>query len=301
MTERQELHLLYRPQNFDEYIGGDALKEAVLSCVDRTRTFLFHGPRGCGKTSLARLIAAHLKIHESDIHEIDAADKTGIDDARQIKSSASYAPMGGSKKIYIIDEVHRLSGNAWDSLLKTLEQPPNHCYFVLCTTELSKVPITIKSRAKSFEVKPLVRKDASLLLEWVCENEQIKLSDPIKNCILDNCEGIPREIIITIDTVRDIKKDEDAIELIASAKYNPQIIDLCRALIAKKKWSEITAILSSIADEPESIRYAVLGYMNSVLMKSDNAQAAVVIMCFTESFMYSKKAGLTMACYSSIH
>jgi len=302
-AEREELHLFYRPQNFDEYIGGKALKESILASLSSTRTYLFCGPRGCGKTTLARLIAKELQISDVDIHEIDAADKTGVDDARQIKAAAAYAPMGGKKKIYIIDECHRLSGNAWDSLLKTLEQPPKHCYFVLCTTELAKVPQTIKSRSTPFEVQPLMRREAEVLIDWICENEGIELDVDVRKTILDKCEGIPREIVIAISMVRSIKDKDDAISLIASAIHNTQVLDLCKALLAKDKWEKVTAILKNLNEEPENIRYAVLSYMWKVGINSGfekAAQAVIVIDWFEKSFMYSKKAGLLAACWHAL-
>jgi DNA polymerase-3 subunit gamma/tau len=303
MTEQNkpyELHIEYRPLEFDEYIGNAALKASVLSVIDRAHTYIFYGPRGCGKTTMARLIAKKVGAADIDIYEIDAADKTGVDDARQIKANSGFAPMGGKSKVYIIDEFHRLSGNASDALLKTLEEPPDHCYFILCTTEIEKVPATIKSRAKSYEVKSLTVKESEELLDWVCSEERIKLPSQVRQAIIDNCEGIPREMLVSLDMVRKINKEEDAIALILSSKSNPKVIDLCRALLQKAKWAEIGRILKDIADEPENVRYAVLGYMNAVLLKGDNKQAIIVMSWFENSFMYSRRPGLTAACYRSV-
>jgi len=295
------LHLEYRPQNFKEFIGGEAIKESIMSGLDRTQTYLFYGQRGCGKTTLARLIADLLKIDKVDIYELDAADKTSVDDARRLKATVYYSPMAGDKKIYIIDEVHRLSGNAMDSLLKTLEEPPLHCIFVLCTTELGKVSRTIKSRSKIYEVKPLTLVNSGKLIDWVCKEEEIKLSEDVRKFLIDLCEGIPRELIISLDMVRDIKDSEKAVDLIFSAIHKKEVIDLCRALLAVEKWYKIAEILKGIQEEPENVRYAVLGWMNSVLLKGNNKQAAFVMTIFRESFMYSKKAGLTIACWEAVN
>ncbi len=97
------LHIVYRPRTFDEYIGNEVMIKSVKSALKRTQTYLFFGSRGCGKTTLARLIAHELKINKNDIYEIDAADKTSVDDARQLKSTVSLAPLSGDKKIYIIE------------------------------------------------------------------------------------------------------------------------------------------------------------------------------------------------------
>ena len=297
--EREELHLLYRPQNFEEYIGNDALKQAVLDNIERTRTFLLCGPRGCGKTTLARLIAAGLDICDMDTFEIDAADKTGIDDARQIKTDAVYLPSKSKNKIYIIDECHRLTGNAWDSLLKTLEEPPLHCVFVLCTTEINKVPVTIKSRSKIFEVKPLMRKDGTKLINWICDNEKIKLTDPVKGRILEICEGIPREIVIAIDTVRNLKTEDEMLSVLISPASNHQVIELCQSLLETKKWDKISKIVKGIDEEPERVRYAILKYMSNVLLNKDSPRAADLIQLFSETYIYIGKTGLILSCYLS--
>ena len=297
--EREELHLKFRPKNFDEYIGNEPLKESLLNGgIERSRTFLFHGKRGCGKTTLSRLIAKHLNISDMDLHEIDAADNTGVDNARQIKEAAQFSPLSGKFKMYIIDECHRLTGNAFDSLLKTLENPPKHCYFALATTELQKVPATIKSRSKSYEVSPLNEKEMNFLIKWICHDEGIKLSPNVKRAIIDTCEGVPREIIIAIDTVRDVKNDVDAISLINSALSSHETKELIQALLQKRKWSDVAPIIKALKDDPEKVRYSILGYVGAILLngKADD-HLAMIIEQFLESFMYTGKAGLTYACY----
>lgn len=294
---KEPLHLLYRPRSFEEFIGSKQIVESVVSVLDRVHVFLFSGPRGCGKTTLARLITEHLEIANVDIHEIDAADKTGVEDARRLKANTRFAPMGGDKKIYIIDEVHRATGNHQDALLKTLEEPPDHVYFVLCTTEPGKVSKTIRSRCACYEVKSLTKRNAHKLIDWICEEEKIKPSDEIKGAIVDRCEGIPREIAVTLDKVRDIDNDRRALELILEADLEKNVIELCRALLDNKKWKEVSTILKNLNDEPEKVRYAVLGYMNSVLLNGGDPRAAVIIEQFLDSYMYMGKAGLTLSCF----
>jgi DNA polymerase-3 subunit gamma/tau len=294
------LELKYRPLSFDELVGWDLEKKSLLSIIGTKRTILLYGMRGCGKTTIARLIAYHLDIDDVDITEIDAATNTGIDDARVLKSSVSFFPIKGKYKIYIIDEVHRLSANAFDSLLKTLEEPPKHCYFVLCSSEINKIPETIKSRATKYEVKPLDDIQSMKLLDWICQEEKLSVSNYIKQTIIEKCEGIPREMVVSLDMVKDIKNDNEAAALLYT-ENKPQIIDLCRALIAKEDWKKVAAILQGITDEPESVRFAMMGYMNSVLMKDANPQAALVMLEFRDTFMYSKRPGLTLACFMALN
>jgi DNA polymerase III gamma/tau subunit len=307
-ADRVELHLKYRPKTFDELFGNEALKKSVLDVLDRTRTFLFYGPRGCGKTTLARLIAAQLGISDIDVSEIDAADATGVDNARAIKEAAQFSPLGGKYKIYIIDECHRLSGQASDSLLKTLEAPPDHCYFVFATTALNKVPTTIKSRSKCYEVKPFTDAQAGDFIKYICKKEGFRISPAIRQAIIDSFQEehdfcIPREILVALDLVRNVEDENEARTLI-HANVHHEVIELCRALLAQKPWGEIAIILKELKDEPESIRRAILGYMNSVLLnkksQKDGELPAAIIKNFEQSYMYSGKAALSKDCFYTV-
>ena len=303
--EKYELHTEYRPLSFDEFIGNSVMKAGIMAVIDTAHVYIFYGPRGCGKTTLARLIGKQILADKFDIHEINGADKTGVDDMRPILNAAQFTPMGGKTKLYIIDEFHRLSQQAQDSMLKILEEPPKHCYFVLCTTEPEKIRATIKSRGKLFEVKPLTPEESCQLIDWVCKEERITLPPAVRQAIVDrgrddDSQGIPREMLVALDMVRNMPSERDAIATIQSGSSNAKTIDLARALLAKSTWKEIGGILSTIVDEPETTRYVVLGYMNAVLTKSENDKAAFVISCFASSFMYSKKAGLTAACYDVV-
>lgn len=300
MTEekREELHLKYRPQTFDDLLGNDALKESVANVLENTRMFLFYGPRGCGKTTTARIMARMLGIAEMDINEIDAATNNGIDDVRALKEGVAFSPLGGKYKIYIIDECHRLTGNASDGFLKTLEEPPKHTYFAFCTTDIGKVSSTIKSRAKAYEVKPLNEKQASRLIGSISRDEGFSISPEVKAAIIEACEGIPREIIIAMDMVRSVKSDIDAISLIHAAVAH-DTRELCQALLRGAPWSEVAPILKSLKDEPERIRQAVMGYMNAVLLGGKkNPMAAAILDTFLDNVtMYSGRPGLTALCY----
>lgn len=295
--KEEELHLRYRPQNFDEFIGSTTIKESILSSLHRTHTFLFFGPRGTGKTTLARLIAYELEAKGRDIIEIDAADHTGVDDARQLKSTVPYASLMGGNKVYIIDEVQRLTTNAQDALLKTLEEPPEHVYFILCTTQVNKVSKTIRSRAKEYELKSLSKINAEKLIDWICAEEKIEISSRIKKVIIERCEGIPREIVISLDKVRDIKDVERARELILSVSEKAEIIELCRLLVKGGQWGDVKDILSNLEEDPEQIRRAILRYLNKVLLNDGGKRISDMIFIFCDNFYDGEKAMLTATCF----
>jgi replication-associated recombination protein RarA len=147
------LYRTYRPAHWTEVIGQDHIVQTLRESINSGRTahaYLFSGTRGTGKTTVARILAHELKTAPEDITEIDAASNRGIDDIRELREHVATLPFSSRYKVYIIDEVHMLSKDAWNALLKTLEEPPAHVIFILATTELNKVPDTIVSRCQTF-------------------------------------------------------------------------------------------------------------------------------------------------------
>lgn len=150
------LYSKYRPENWGEVIGQDHIVKAIGGALSQGRishAYLLCGPRGTGKTTIARIIAKELGTSPNDIYELDAASNRGIDDIRSIRDSVGTLPFDSKYKIYILDEVHMFTKDAWNALLKTIEEPPKHVIFILATTELEKVPDTIVSRCQSFIFK----------------------------------------------------------------------------------------------------------------------------------------------------
>ncbi len=147
------LYRKYRPKNFDEVIGQDHIVKALLGALKQdaiAHAYLFAGSRGIGKTSIARIFAKEIGTSPNDIYEIDAASNRGIDDIRELREAVSTLPFESKYKVYIIDEVHMLTKEAFNALLKTLEEPPRHVVFILATTETDKIPETIVSRCQCF-------------------------------------------------------------------------------------------------------------------------------------------------------
>lgn len=163
------LYRKYRPKDFNQVVGQDHIVKVLDQSIKTgtvSHAYLFVGSRGTGKTSLARIFANDLKISPNDIYEIDAASNRGIEDIRELRDGVRTLPFDSKYKIYIIDEVHMLSKDAWGALLKTLEEPPAHVIFILATTELHKVPDTIISRCQVFNFK----KPTDLILKNHLEN-----------------------------------------------------------------------------------------------------------------------------------
>ncbi|MBI5134070.1 MAG: DNA polymerase III subunit gamma/tau [Candidatus Taylorbacteria bacterium] len=150
------LYRKYRPQNFKEVIGQDSVVKALKGAIESgavAHAYLFAGSRGIGKTSIARIFANEIGTSPNDVYEIDAASNRGIDDIRALRDAVATLPFESKFKVYIIDEVHMLTKEAFNALLKTLEEPPKHVVFILATTEVHKLPETIVSRCQVFEFK----------------------------------------------------------------------------------------------------------------------------------------------------
>src|SRR3989344_9677174 len=150
------LYRKYRPQNFKEVLGQNHIVDVLESSVEENKVshaYLFVGSRGTGKTSVARIFAKEIGVSVNDLYEIDAASNRGIEDIKELRDGVRVLPFDSKYKIYIIDEVHMLSKDAWGALLKTLEEPPKHVIFILATTEFHKVPDTIISRCQVFTFK----------------------------------------------------------------------------------------------------------------------------------------------------
>ena len=180
----------YRSQEFDELIGQEAISRTLRNAIDQDRVahaYLFVGTRGVGKTTMARLLAKQLNAggdaavgeaimtgQDTDVVEIDAASNRGVDEARELIANSVYRPLRGRFKVYIIDEVHMLTREAFNALLKIMEEPPSHVKFILCTTEAHKVPATIQSRCQRFDFRRLAAEEIAAHLAMVCKKEKIK-------------------------------------------------------------------------------------------------------------------------------
>jgi len=218
----------YRPKNFDDLIGQDALVRTLKNAVDSGRiahAFMLTGIRGVGKTTTARIIAKALNYtgpdgksgpttgptddcdickaitedRHPDVFEMDAASRTGVDDIREILDGVRYAPTSARYKIYIIDEVHMLSKNAFNALLKTLEEPPAHVKFIFATTEIRKVPVTVLSRCQRFDLR---RIDAGTLADYyktIVEREGVQADDEALSLIARAADGSARDGLSMLD------------------------------------------------------------------------------------------------------
>jgi len=205
------LYRKYRPEHFDEVIGQDHIVKAISGALEAGKVahaYLLCGPRGTGKTTIARIIAHELGTSVNDIYEMDAASNRGIDDVRNIKENVMTMPFDSKYKVYILDEVHMFTKDAWNALLKTIEEPPSHVIFILATTELEKVPETIISRCQSFIFKKPTDAILSTVIVNVAKKEGYTLETGGAELIALLADGAFRDALGTLQKVISFSKDK---------------------------------------------------------------------------------------------
>lgn len=277
MTE-SSWFIKYRPNEYQDVIGQDNVVRSLVSAISKrsSHSFLLIGPAGTGKTTLARLGADQLGCKPSDLQEIDAASNTGIDDMRAVARDLMYQPIGeGAVKVVVVDECHMLSKQAWNSLLKIVEEPPDHVYWFFCTTEANKVPASIKSRCASYELKPVSTPDLVELLCFVREQEKLKVDEGIIALCVKEARGSPRQALANLAVCATAKTKAEAAELLQSAEESKPAFALAQALFRGAPWSELQGILSQIGEvNPESVRHMVMGYGNKVVLGAKSEKTA---------------------------
>lgn len=303
-----ELYNKYRPETFDELYGAELTIKSVRSELEHgTHVFMMTGPGGCGKTTIARIMAKEVGATELNVHEINSSSNTGIDTIREIEEQIKYAPLDGKASVYILDEFHRQSPQAQDACLKMLEECPEFVYFFICTTDPQKIIKPLKTRCSEINVKPLDNETMFRLLKSVAKQEGVKCNPDVYRKIAEISNGSSRDALKKLSSVLYLESDEERLEYLRGkgSEENPDVIELARALFKGSSWNVIAQCLEKckddIASNAESVRQLVMSYANSVLMKEYNANAVAMIQAFSQTDTYRNgKYAITVGCLDAL-
>ncbi|MGI6782469.1 MAG: DNA polymerase III subunit gamma/tau [Acholeplasmataceae bacterium] len=273
------LYRQYRPQKFSEVAGQKVIVQTLKNALLRNQighAYLFSGPRGTGKTSIAKIFGKAVNCLKmpandacgecdickglqsgsiGDIIEIDAASNSRVEDMRELISNANFSPSVCKYKVYILDEVHMLSQSAFNALLKTLEEPPKHVIFILATTEVHKIPPTILSRCQRFDFRNIEVKDIVEKLNEIVEEEKINIDPDAIVAIAENAEGALRDALSLLDQVISFTDDHisiDDVHKVAGSVSSVVLGNMVQAILDKDT-NEVMTILEALIDEGKEI------------------------------------------------
>ena len=294
------LYRKWRPQDFSDLIGQEHISETLSNAITTGKVahaYLFSGPRGTGKTSTAKILAKALncehgptpspcnncvccqKINDGsfmDVFEIDAASNRGIDEIRDLRETVKFAPVDGRYKVYIIDEVHMLTTEAFNALLKTLEEPPAHVVFILATTEVHKVPVTIQSRCQRYDFKRITQKDILQRLISIAEQMNINVDKEALSIIAIQADGGMRDALSLLDQCLAFTKDKltvDEVRKVLGLVGHDWIWQITDAL-SNKDAQTILTILDNVIAQGKEIKQLlnelILHFRSIMLYKASN-------------------------------
>lgn len=298
-----ELYRKYRPESLDEMVGNEVvIKSLRKELQNGAHTFLMTGPAGCGKTTLARIMAKEVGAGALSIREINSAENRGIDTAREVMEQMRYNPSDGDSLVWIFDECHQWLAPVQNAFLKALEDTPSHCYFFLCTTDPQKLIAPLKSRCSIINVKPLNDEEMLYLLKRTTRSEKIKVGNDVLERIVEIAQGGSRKALKLLAKVIYLDDDEERLQALKSGEDNEsaESIELCRTLLKKgTNWGTLAKLLKQIdMSDPEKVRQGVMGYMNAVLCNGKATIEAVSAMqAFSSADTYKNgKNAITVAC-----
>jgi len=258
-TRHATLYRQYRPSAFAQVRGQSHIVDTLEKAIAHKKiahAYLFSGGRGTGKTTVARILARELGVTDNDLFEMDAASNRGIDDIRELREGVYALPFNSPYKFYIIDEAHMLTKEAWNALLKTLEEPPAHCIFVLATTERDKVPETIQSRCEVYAFKQPTREILAQIVIDVAKSEGYTIDRPAAELVALLAEGSFRDALSVLQkvlAVSDSKKiDAAAVEAVSGAPRGELIRQVIRGLADKDASAALAAIQSGIGENMDA-------------------------------------------------
>lgn len=279
----------YRPRDFDEVVGHvevmGTLQRAMAS-DSHPHAYLITGISGLGKTTIARIIA---KTFDAEVLEVDAASHSKVEEMRELVETAQHMSLSGAGvRLFLIDEAHRLSANAWDALLKVVEEPPPHLYIALCTTNLGRVPTTIQTRCYHVRLLPLRRDDMEMLLSTIAAMEQWKVNADVMAAVIRAAEGSPRQGLTLLQSVHDAESVDEVRRVIQLRDAADPLNQIVRLLLkGRTNWGQVQRLLSRVRDDEYEESLIGLGrYCCAVMLQAESEAAARRAWSILEALVY---------------
>ncbi len=306
------MHLKHRPTTYDELIGLTSIKKSISeSTFQFDVPVMFMGERGCGKTTLAGILARQFGANEQTTRTINCGYYTKIDDMRKEIDMLQKTSLYGTKKVLILDEIHSLSKASYKAWLTPLENLPANVMVIACTTEPQMIPEMLLERFVSFKFSPLTQKESRLLIEQVLEKEGLDIPKWVKIKVIEQSQGIPRRILTALPKVIKIKDESEVDDLlqILSVDQEAEALDVLKCLLSKTGWGGVKKALSTAVKDatPEKIRLSLMNLIGGRLMSNFATNDAELFRLskFYRALQlaegYPEKANLIIAVYKAYY
>ena len=302
----------YRPKSLREMYGNTNTSDNLKTLFRRERdklpkSYLLSGPAGSGKTTLAYIIRDLLHCSKQGFKEFDASTDRGIDNIRRIKQNAELKPLDGDVSVFFFDECHGVTGPAQEAMLKLLENPPEHVFAILATTQPEKMKDTIRRRCHEIHTAALPLPTLETLVNDVVDAENKTVGEDLIKKICAVANGSAGQALKLLDQVIDIDDEKKAFEIVEGITYSDTtVLVICRTLTSDRltvenKWEKMRVLLSKFEGNAESLRFAILNYTEKLLLGDRWSDLHYRIMlAFSDTVIYTGRAGLTIQCYMAM-